>query len=735
MVKYTGCSASYKRTPTLLFTLRCILVVSLVLLLAHTSFPVDFPTAFADEAAKAVGNEPAVFDESVPNIFDGDAIGELDDAAELETAGDDDPMSLTDSDKNSGLSAQSVKSETLSADTISVCTVSQLRNAVKKAPKNTLCSIMLTADINLGRTSLEIPSSKNIALSSGHAAGARPFILKTSNKADSAVLVKGGAVFSLEGIVIICARGYGVDNRGTFTMKSGRIENCKTGVYNYGTFTMANGIVSGCKDSGIINFSSHGTAFDENHFHMAGGSIINNSAKQGGGVHNEGVFTMTGGLIENNSAKGNGGGVWNSGYWIMLTSYQNCSFNMTGGSILNNTAQGNGGGVCNEGEDCETTQYGGAFKMTGGSIENNTAKKEGGGIYTYAYNKLTVGEKAEFSGNKAKGSYSRLSKSNKVYKSKIACKKWTAPFTQGYNNYDINYTGHAGLFTLVISGKTLGIEKSSKKIKKPAELQKKDYTATQRFNIKRVETNGTKDYYTITNVLSGKRLAVKGGKATKGAVIWQTKASKSKAQRFSFEKNPQGGYWISPKGSKLIFSLKSGKTDAGTSIVLAKKSKTKKTQGLALKEVKQPLPNMLHGFTNKKSKKVLEAQTQIEKSQTPLQLEGGDGSGCHWFSLVYDKRSGYYTIHRHNKRLAVDLKDGSMSAQTPVWFSKANSKSFSQKWFFKKNKGGTYTIINAKSGKVLEPQNGCTATGTPILANNPTSSKTQRWSAWLNPGI
>ncbi|MDR2714395.1 MAG: RICIN domain-containing protein, partial [Coriobacteriales bacterium] len=561
--------SSYMRSAANSFTflqlMRCALAVLLALLLAATSFLATSPTAYANEAEEAAENEATVFNDPALDPFDDPALDEFDDLDEFDEGSepegidtDEECAPLADDESTSGLAAQNTKLETLAADTVFVRTTSEFRNAVQGAPKNTQRTIVLTANIFIGGTDLYIYSDKNITLASGHAAGAAPFTLNASGGDIScAVYVRYGAVFTLDGIAITCSKGYGVRNMGTFIMNSGKIEKCKTGVSNVGSFTLAGGTISSCKESGIVNISFSSPAPLSGVFTMTGGTITNNSAKQGAGVYNTSTFTMTGGVIENNSAKENGGGVLSGNKW----GFRGGAFKMTGGRIANNTAQGNGGGVCNEGEDCETTQYGGTFKMTGGSIENNTAKKEGGGIYTYAYNKLTVGEKAEFSGNKAKGSYNRLSKSNKVYKSKIACKKWTAPFTQGYNNYDINYTGHAGLYTLAISGKTLGIEKSSKKIKKPTELQKKEYTATQRFNIKRVETNGTKDYYTITNVLSGKRLAVKGGKATKGAVIWQTKASKSKAQRFSFEKNPQGGYWISPKGSKLVFSLKSGKTD------------------------------------------------------------------------------------------------------------------------------------------------------------------------------
>jgi hypothetical protein len=92
------------------------------------------------------------------------------------------------------------------------------------------------------------------------------------------------------------------------------------GVQNFGTFTMRSGEISG-------NFGASGVSND-GAFTMTGGKIINNSCHtSGGGVYNSGTFTMTGSEITNNKATNNGGGVYNNGI-----------FNWTGGEIYGNTA-------------------------------------------------------------------------------------------------------------------------------------------------------------------------------------------------------------------------------------------------------------------------------------------------------------------------------------------------------------------------------------------------------------
>lgn len=108
---------------------------------------------------------------------------------------------------------------------------------------------------------------------------------------------------------------------------------------------------------------------------IAGGSIANSEARDGGGVfvHNATV-TMTGGAITGNKAiagrSGNGGGVcvWNNGTFIL-----------EGGTISGNMADEYGGGV--------SVGLYGTFKMSDGTIADNSIVPDfltrggGGGLY------------------------------------------------------------------------------------------------------------------------------------------------------------------------------------------------------------------------------------------------------------------------------------------------------------------------------------------------------------------
>jgi len=105
------------------------------------------------------------------------------------------------------------------------------------------------------------------------------------------------------------------------------------GVSNWGSFEMSdNAVLSGnvADHGGGVCIDSGGS------FKMTGGTITNNTADVGGGVHvgeewssEECVFEMTGGTISGNFAKTDYGGVYNKG-----------TFNQTGGTILENKTNG-----------------------------------------------------------------------------------------------------------------------------------------------------------------------------------------------------------------------------------------------------------------------------------------------------------------------------------------------------------------------------------------------------------
>jgi len=157
---------------------------------------------------------------------------------------------------------------------------------------------------------------------------------------------------------------------------------------------------------------------------LSGSSVTGNStSSHGGGVYlnNNGTLSLSESVVADNFASGNGGGV-----------YMHGTFNMASGEISGNTAGFNGGGLF------FTDAAKGSYNINGGEISGNKAGVAGGGL-SGPLNMLNVGEDAVFSGNTADKATGRNAADDTLYSDKIKNSSWTAPLSQGYNNFDISY--------------------------------------------------------------------------------------------------------------------------------------------------------------------------------------------------------------------------------------------------------------------------------------------------------
>ncbi|MDR2720298.1 MAG: hypothetical protein LBC03_05805 [Nitrososphaerota archaeon] len=334
-----------------------------------------------------------------------------------------------------------------------VNTETELKNVTNMATGSTV--IALNGDIILTET--YTVSNKNITLISNNNNNAK-FKLIGPN-VSSTIHVNGG-MLTLNGIIVThetdsVGRGIHVNTDSTLIMVDGEISgntnNYGGGVTNSGTFTMYGGTITNNTAREINWFDYTGRHVDTwgsggggvfnywtGFFTIHGGEISGNTATdEGGGVYtNIQDFTMHGGVISNNTAS-NGGGICING-----------PFNMFDGEISGNTALNNGGGMyLNNGTFIKCT-----CRLTAGKISGNTALNNGGGIWVddEKRDNLFVDNRVLFENNHASTAYDRTPEHDAVYNKQISSDAtWTAPFTQGYNNYDISYTkGYARFITI-----------------------------------------------------------------------------------------------------------------------------------------------------------------------------------------------------------------------------------------------------------------------------------------------
>ncbi|MCL2532106.1 MAG: DNRLRE domain-containing protein [Oscillospiraceae bacterium] len=241
-----------------------------------------------------------------------------------------------------------------------------LRTAVDSVPPNTPTTLFIDRNISSLATNGEaivIAANQQITIASDTSTrrtltqaqnGHRHFIVHGSLTLGQAITFSGGAANNTNN-----SGGVEVRAGGTFTMRDGSIiENCRRTIVG-----------------GAVALAGTGTAASTRAtFTLAGGTIRNNQAVNGGGVElgANSHMTMTSGLIQNNSTTDNSNNSGRGGGGVRLFA-DGAVFEMTGGTIENNTSARHGGGV-------HVGINGTTFRMRGGVIRGNTAANNGGGV-------------------------------------------------------------------------------------------------------------------------------------------------------------------------------------------------------------------------------------------------------------------------------------------------------------------------------------------------------------------
>jgi len=231
-----------------------------------------------------------------------------------------------------------------------------------------------------------------------------------------------------------------------------------------GCVTMEGGTISSnhaAEKGGGIYLGASAPAICNAVFNMQGGTISNNTAVLGGGgIYEDRLDEMVnisgGAFIENYSA-GSGGGMYVTDLNMTHANVSENHADVCGGGIYlagrgiisgignmtptisRNTAP-RGGGICMANNQTSTLDIRPAALI----LENVATGAGGGGVWV-EHSKLadlTVGERVVFRGNRAPiGFANRRPADNAVYFANIHTSSWSAPFIQGYNNFDISYEG------------------------------------------------------------------------------------------------------------------------------------------------------------------------------------------------------------------------------------------------------------------------------------------------------
>ena len=248
-------------------------------------------------------------------------------------------------------------------------------------------------------------------------------------------------------------------------------------------------------------------------------------------------------------------------------------------------------------------------------------------------------------------------------------------------------------------------------------------TAAQKFSLSEKANLLSTGLYTIASAKKTSAvLDVKSGSGSSGANVQLYASNGSAAQK----------WYIAPVSGKTntytIEAVVSGKrlaVDANGNVCQRTAADTASQQWVPF------ISAGTYGFKSVAyPSKVLDVYGGSTKNGANVQVYASNGTSAQRFKLSATSAAvanGTYLVRMgKSASYVLDVKSGSLSNAANVQVYAGNN-SGAQKWNFTRNSDGTYTIVNAQSGKALDVKSGKAADKTNVQQYTKNGSKAQKW--------
>lgn len=266
------------------------------------------------------------------------------------------------------------------------------------------------------------------------------------------------------------------------------------------------------------------------------------------------------------------------------------------------------------------------------------------------------------------------------------------------------------------------------------QVYQSNMTGSQRWTFTR---QGNTEYYTITLSGTNKVLDVDCGSLRDGANVRIYEANGTDAQLWKLVRNGNTYMIVSKNRSDLVIDLAAGGTTNGTNVQVYSANGTG-AQRFYLRPIKPELPQgstsiegsfvIVAGGSDSSDYVVdISAGSLSNGANTQIYEKNESGAQRYYFNKNKD---GSYTITVVGTGKVLDAKDGNIVATTNVQQWEYNG-SDAQKWLLVENEDGSYAIINKANGLALDVANGQFVNGSNIQVFFPNGSPSQAF--WLKP--
>jgi len=276
--------------------------------------------------------------------------------------------------------------------------------------------------------------------------------------------------------------------------------------------------------------------------------------------------------------------------------------------------------------------------------------------------------------------------------------------------------------SVISIGQVFDIPGASKDDQTQVQLWVGNTTPAQRFRF--VQNND--DTYTIINVNSQKALDVRLGQAFSGAIVWQYTQNGTDAQKWYITEYENGFKIASKVNRNYCLDLPGAQTANGTKLQLHNDNGTP-AQRFAFNRVSRSIEDgayIINSVAN--TNLVIDISGGSLTSDANVQYHTNNQSLAQRFLIVYDARTGYYSINNTKSNMMIDLAWGSLDNGARIHTWPMNDTN-AQKWSIARVANGNYTITSAHSNKVLGSYAETITNGTPLQATVWSGAANQQW--------
>lgn len=265
------------------------------------------------------------------------------------------------------------------------------------------------------------------------------------------------------------------------------------------------------------------------------------------------------------------------------------------------------------------------------------------------------------------------------------------------------------------------------------QLYQSNGTNAQKWIIQKVSGN----VFRIYSANSGKVMDVANGSKNSGANIWNYSNNNTDAQKWIIRNFGDGSVYFTSLLSGKVMDVASARTANGTNIWVYDSNGTTAQRFYLLSTTYHPVEDGAYVISNKGNRNmVIDVNGANRRVAVNVQLYTSNGTAAQKFKFKQNS-DGFYTITNVNSRHVLDVASALISNGANIWQYSSNDSN-AQKWIIHVNSDGSITFISACSSKVIDVANGSLNNGSNIQQyefNNTNAQKFVLVSTTYDPAL